>query len=109
DQLLGRFVHADHRTLPVVGPFIDIQYLFHGREEPAVGLWGNHPSAYFPRLKFVFFRMFPTKTWEMLSTYSSSTILSANRRRDHLANPRGGSLQHRWTSLASTSPSSFTS
>src|SRR5690606_24671144 len=109
DRLLWRFVHADRRMLPVIGSLVDIQHLFHGRDQPAVGLWGDHPPLYFPGLEFVFFRMFPTDTWEMLSTYSSSTILSANSRRDHLANPGGGSLQHRWTSLASTSPSSFTS
>src|SRR3990172_4874725 len=43
----------------------------------------------------------------MLSTYFSSTILSANRRNDHLAKPFGGSLQQSVTNFASTSPSAF--
>ena len=36
-----------------------------------------------------------------------STILSAKRRSDHLANPAGGSAQQSATKFASTSPSTF--
>lgn len=68
-----------------------------------------HLSPYFPRLKFVFFKISPTLTWEMLSTYSSSTILSASKRNDYPERPAGGSLQHSVTRRASRSPSIFRS
>ncbi len=107
DQLFWGLIHADHGVLLIVGPFVNIQHLFHVRNELGVAFWRYHPALYFPRLKFVFFKTFPTETWEMAGTYSNSTILSANNLNDHLAKPGGGSLQQSWTSFASTSPSIF--
>ena len=109
DQLFRRLVHADHRVIYIIGPFVNIQHPLHVRDELAVAFRRYHPALYFPRLKLVFFKTSPTETWEMLGTYPSSTILSANNLKDHFAKPGGGSLQHNWTSFASTSPSIFLS
>ncbi len=107
DQLFRRLVHADHRVVHIIGPFVNIQHPLHVRDELSVAFWRNHPALYFPRLKLVFFKTSPTETWEMPGTYPSSTILSANNLKDHFAKPGGGSLQHNCTSFASTSPSIF--
>ncbi len=109
NQLFRGLVHADHRVFFIVGPFVNVQHPFHVRDESAAAFRRYHPALYFPGPEFVFFKTSPTETWEMPGTYPSSTILSANSLRDHFAKPGGGSLQHSWTSFASTSPSIFLS
>jgi len=63
-----------------IWPFVNIKYAFHIRNKFTTALRRNHPTFYFPRSKFVFFRTFLTVTFEILSKYFNSTILSANRR-----------------------------
>jgi len=109
NQLFGGLVHTDQWVFFVVGPFVNVQHLFHVRDKTAAAFWRYDPALYFPGLKFVFFKTFPTETCEILGTYSHSTILSANNLKVHLAKPVGGSLQQSWISFASASPSIFLS
>ena len=62
DQLFRGLVHADHWVCFIVGPFVDIQHPLHVCDKLAVAFRRYHPSLYFPRLKFVFFKTSPTQT-----------------------------------------------
>jgi len=52
------------------------------------------------RLQFVFFRILRTLWYEMRSTYSNSTILSASKRNVHWLLPSGAWLQAKAVTLA---------
>ena len=65
----------------------------------------DYPTLYFPRFDFVFFSTLRTVSWEILSVYLNSPILSASKRKDHRAYPLGALLQLRATRCASKSPS----
>ncbi len=106
-QLLGGFIHTNNGKVLIIRSLVDIKNLFHVCHKFGILLGRNYPTFYFPRLKFVFFKVLYIDTCEIVSTYSNSTTLSANIRNVHLAKPLGGSLQHNCTILASKSPSTF--
>src|SRR5699024_12598070 len=56
NQLAWCFVHAVHRIGCIVGPPIHVEYVFHSRDELAIGFRWDYPTDLSPRLDFVFFR-----------------------------------------------------
>src|SRR5659263_166577 len=111
NQLFGRFIHANHRPHWIIRSPINIQNLFHGCYKLSVFFGRNNPTYYFPRLKFVFFSVRRTVSYEISSVYRSSTNLSANNRNDQRANPFGGSPQAnaiRWASMSPSTSFSYT-
>src|SRR4030042_5098335 len=106
-QLFGCLVHADQWKIRIIGSLVNSQDIFHGTNKGRIGLRGNAPLIFQPRLKFVFFKVWRTASYEILSTYPSSTILSANSRSVQRTRPVGGSLQQSAIKWASTSPSIF--
>ena len=51
DQLQRLFVHAYHRTTPVVRASIDLQNLLYAGDELSILLWRNRPADSAPRLQ----------------------------------------------------------
>ncbi len=99
DQLARPFIKTDYRQTRVIHSLIDIQNLFHMPNERRGDL------AYAPMLlqvwlEFVFFRILFTVWCEMVSTNSSSTTLSAMRRKVQRLRPSGGSEQAKAVILA---------
>ena len=93
DELSRRLVHADYWNIPVVGTAVHVENSFHCGDKFRIGFGSNYPANLSPRFNFVFFSTRRTVSWEMLSTYSSSTARSASKRNDHRAKPSGGSPQ----------------
>ena len=106
-QLFARLIHADQRIFRIKRPFVYCKDILHGTDKGGTCFRRNTPLTFQPRLKFVFFKVCLTASYEILSTYPSSTTLSANNRKVQRALPFGGSLQQRATRWASTSPSIF--
>src|SRR5271166_6709311 len=95
DELLRGLVHADHRTVRIVWPVIDLQHVFHGGYERGAGVRRN--DELLPRVRFekVFFSVRPIVLSLALATMFSSTTLSSSRLNVHRARPFGGSEQAR--------------
>src|SRR5262249_21647311 len=77
DQLLIRLVKVDFRALRVIGGGIQIQHLFHGRDELATDS-RNTPLLFQPRLELVFLSVRRTVSSEIVSTTFNSTNRSAS-------------------------------
>src|SRR5258708_11216650 len=107
DQLFAPFIQTDVWTLCIVGARVALQDLFHMVDEVGIGLWRNAPLSLQPRFQLVFFTTCRTVSWLTLSTISSSTNLSATRRRLQRSYPCGAGLHSRATRCASCSPSSL--
>src|SRR3978361_1265092 len=105
NQLLGGLVHADHGTIRIVRPVIDLQYVFHGGHERRIGLRWNDELLFQVRSENVFFSVRPIVLSLALATMFSSTTLSSSRLNVHRARPFGGSEQASAISLASEAPS----
>jgi len=106
-QLLGCLVHADQRKILVKRSPIDSQDIFHGANKSSIRFRRNAPLVFQPRFKFVFFKVWRTASYEILSIYPNSTTLSAKSRNVQRARPFGGSLQQSAIKWASMSPSIF--
>ena len=92
-QLLAGFIHTDQRTPRVECTGVEYENVFHRADKSGVCMRRDTPLILHPWLEFVFFNVFRIASWEILSTYPSSTILSARSRNVHLARPGGGSLK----------------
>jgi hypothetical protein len=92
NQLLTGLIQAHLGTLRVVGFFVQVQHILHTGHKLGAHL-RNAPLLPLPGLKFAFFRSLRTCSWEMDSTISNSTTLSANNRKLQRACPSGGALQ----------------
>ncbi len=107
DQLLRLFVHANHGTPRIIGPFVDVQDLFHLANERRVLLGRDAPHLFSPRFERAFFKTRRTVSWDTVSTISNSTARRDMSRSDHRAKPSGGCEQASLVSWASCSPSTF--
>jgi len=67
NQLLWGLIHAYSRMLWVERTLIDIQHHFHVRNKVAILFRRYYPAFALPRLKFIFFKMRRTVSWDMLS------------------------------------------
>src|SRR5258708_24423044 len=105
DQLFADLVHAHQRMLGILRAGVHLQHILHVPDEVPVRFGWNAPLFFQPRLEFVFFKVRRTVSYETVSTYSSSTILSASRCKVHRACPSGGGPQTRATRWASWRPS----
>src|SRR6266511_2429107 len=107
DQLLRGLIHADQRPLRVVGPRVDVQHILQVVDKLGIRRGRNAPLLLPPGLQFVFFKVRRTVSYERLSTYVSSTILSASNCKVQRAAPVGGGLQAKAIKCASWRPSSL--
>src|SRR5512143_3062794 len=89
------------------GPLVDLQHVLHRTDKLGIGFRWNTPLRFQPRLQFVFFNTCRTVSYDTVSTYSSSTIRSANSRKVHRFRPSGGALHATAIKCASCTPSSF--
>src|SRR5208283_1352835 len=105
DELLRGLVHANHRTVRIVWPVIDLQHVFHGGYERGAGVRRNDELLPQVRFEKVFFSVRPIVLSLALATMFSSTTLSSSRLNVHRARPFGGSEQARAINLASEAPS----
>src|SRR6202046_2755333 len=105
DELLRGLVHADHGTIRIVRPVIDVQHIFHGGHERGAGLRWNDELLLQVRFENVFFSVRPIVLSLALATMFNSTTLSSSRLNVHRARPLGGSEQASAISLASAAPS----
>ena len=106
-QLLAELVEADQRALRVEWPVIDFEHISHRGDEVRVAFGRDAPALLQPRFNLIFFNLVRTASWEIESTTSSSTSLSASRCSVQRRHPSGASEQARAVSLASTSPVIF--
>ena len=105
-QLVRFLVHADDGMVLVVGAFVDVQHVLHGRDEIGVGFLGEAPvvGAMGPQLVFL-------SALRMVSLLMGSerTTLSSfsSSRRVHRAAPLGAGPHAVAIRRASALPSSF--
>src|SRR6266702_8019835 len=107
DQLFAPLIHTDLWTTFIVGARVDLQDVFHMIHKVGIGLWWNAPVVLEPGLQFVFFNTCRTVSWLTLSTSSSSTSLSATRRKLQRSYPSGAWPHSSAIRCASCSPSSL--
>src|SRR5215210_4583091 len=107
DELLARLVHADDGSKRIVRTFVDFKDVLHLPDELGVGLGRDAPHLDQPRLQLVFLSVRRIVSWETVSTWPSSTSLSAKRRSVHRHRPAGGLPQAKAMRWASCSPSSI--
>src|SRR3989339_1967584 len=77
NKLHGLLVHAHHGAVGIVGFFVDVQHLFHVRDELAVRVGRDDPVFDFPLGHAVVFSVCRTVSGLMEATTSSSTSWSA--------------------------------
>src|ERR1700728_3225320 len=106
-ELLAAFVHAHQWASRVGFAFIDFEDILHRRDKFGAARRRDHPLLFLPRFKFVFFSVWRTVSWLMVSTISNSTSCAANNRRVQRARPGGAAPQLRAISCASALPSSL--
>ena len=104
-QLTRHFVVTNDRKFFIIRSLINIKNTFHICDKRRTFLRRNYPLLLLPGLEFVFFRTCRTVSCDTDSTYSSSTILSASKRKLHCECPSGGSPQLKAIKCASKSPS----
>src|SRR6266567_239899 len=107
DQLFAPLIQTDLWTTFIVGARVDLQDVFHMIHKVGIGLWWNAPVVLEPGLQFVFFNTCRTVSWLTLSTSSSSTSLSATRRKLQRSYPSGAWPHSSAIRCASCSPSSL--
>ncbi len=107
EPLLAHFIHAALGRLRGIGARIDGQHVLPPPDELAVRGRREAPLLLQPGLASVCLSTRRTVGGEIASTPSSSTSLSASRRKVQRPGPAGGSLQVRAINRASCSPSSF--
>src|SRR6266699_1384418 len=105
DELLAGFVQTDQRTIRITRPRINLQHVFHRRDEAGVCFRRDHPLFFEMRLEFVFFKTRQIVLSLARSTMLSSTTLFSSSRKLQRARPFGGSEHANAISLASFSPS----
>src|SRR5215216_7785288 len=106
-QLDAGLIQADLRPKRIVGPHVDVQHVLQVVNELAARPFWQAILLFQPRLEFVFLSVCRTVSYEMSSTISSSTSLSASRRNDHRPRPFGAGLHASVTRRASWTPSSL--
>src|SRR5215203_905513 len=106
NQLIGRFVKADHRILGIVLLGIQIKHIFHAPDKLGTDA-RNAPFFLAPRLHIVFLSVRRTVSSEIAWTSLSSMSLSASNCIVHCLRSSGGVLQAQATSVASALPSSL--
>src|SRR5260221_1469470 len=106
-QLLGRLVHADQRLLWRVLHFVQIEDVFHLRDEACPIALGNAPTLLSPRLKLVFLSVLRTVSVEIRVTIRRWTSSSASNWSVQRVRPSGAALQQIATRWASPRPSSL--
>ena len=106
-QLLGYLIHTYKWFVRISRSPVNFKDILHCTNKCGTGFWWNTPLLFQPRFKLAFFNVWRIASCEILSTYPSSTIVSASRRTVHLARPSGGSLNESAITRASTSPSIF--
>ncbi len=98
-------VEADQGTLPIIGPLINLQDVFHGGNKGGVGVRRDDPLLLQMRLESVFFSVRPIVLSLARSTIFSSTTASSNSCNVQRARPAGGLEQANAINLASAAPS----
>src|ERR1700704_2503514 len=104
-QLLGGLVQANERDFRIVRLRINLQHLFHGCYECAIGLRRDDPLFFAVRLKRVFLRTRPIVLLLARSAMPSSTTWSSKSRSVQRARPSGGLEQAKAVRRACFSPS----
>src|SRR6516164_9159045 len=107
DELLACLVHADDGPERIVRSFVNLEDVFHFPNEFAVGLGRDAPHLDQPWLQLVFLSVRRMVSCETLSTWPSSTSLSARRQSVQRHRPAGGLPHARAMRWASCSPSSI--
>ena len=85
NQRLRRFVHANHGTLRVMRPLIDLQHVFHIGDEGRVGLRRDPPWLLEMRLENVFLSVRPIVLSLAFATMFNSTTFCSSRLSVHRA------------------------
>ena len=96
-QVFTGLDETDQRVSRIDRPGVEVEHIFHVQHKLGIRRRRNTPFLLQPRLKFVFLSTCRTVSCEILSTYGSSTSLSANKRNVQRAWPTGGVLHVRAT------------
>src|SRR5512136_2133757 len=104
NQLARPLIKTDNWALRIIRLFIKIQHVLHMPDKIARHL-SYAPASLQPRFNFIFFNSLCTLIWDIESTTSISTSLSARSLTVHFDLPTGGSEQARRVNCASILPS----
>src|SRR5690606_2515814 len=104
-QLFAGLVHADQRLFVRVRGGVDVEDVFHLRDEACLVPVGNAPALLPPRLQLVFLSVFRTVSAQTLVTSPWRLSSSASRVSVHRARPSGAGPQQVAIKWASARPS----
>ncbi len=80
-ELFSAFVQTHQRANRIRPARIDFEDILHRGDKFGAARRRNHPLHFLPRFNFVFFSVWRTASWLMVSTISNSTSRAANNRR----------------------------
>jgi hypothetical protein len=106
DQLVGRFIDADHRLEGIIGLGIPLQEVFQAPNKVGIER-GQTPLLPLPGLQLVVLSVRRPVSSEIASTTRSSTSWLASNCMVQQVRPSGGGLQTRAITKASCVPSSL--